>query len=418
MYTPDRDHATTLDAADPLAPFLTRFAALPQGLIYLDGNSLGRLPALTRDRLGHAVDEQWGGRLIRSWTEGWMELPFTVGDRLGAHLLGAGPGQTLLADSTTVCFYKLAAAALSARPGRTTIVTDTANFPTDRYVLEGLAHRHGLTIRWLESDPHGGPEPDDVATAIDADTALVTFSHVAYRSAHIADLGAITALAHDAGALTLWDLSHSAGAVALALDADGADLAVGCTYKYLNGGPGAPAFLYVAERHHGVLDQPIHGWLGRRDPFAMDPGYEPAPGIGQMLSGTPPILGLTAAQVGIELSIEATIQAIRAKSTALTSYAIELADATLARHGVGIGSPRDPERRAGHVSLTHPDARSLSARLIADGVIVDFREPDVIRIGLSPLTTRFVDVRDGLAHLKALLVDPSAPLRARRAAPG
>ncbi len=404
MYSPDRDRATTLDRSDPLAPFLARFAPIAPELVYLDGNSLGRLPALTRERLRDAVDEQWGARLIRSWTEGWMELPFSIGDRLGAHLLGAAAGQTLLADSTTVCLHKLAAAAIAARPDRTTIVTDTANFPTDRYVLEGLAQQHGMTIRWLESDPHGGPEPDDdVATAIDEDTALVSFSHVAYRSAHIADLAAITALAHDRGALVLWDLSHSVGAVPLALDADGADLAVGCTYKYLNGGPGSPAFLYVAERHHGALDQPIHGWLGRRDPFAMAPGYEPATGIGQMLSGTPSILGLTAAQVGIELCVEAGIEAIRAKSTALTGYAIELADATLAPHGVGIGSPRDPARRAGHVSLTHPDARSLSQRLIADGVIVDFREPDVIRVGLSPLTTRFADVREGLARLEGLI---------------
>jgi kynureninase len=403
VYTPDRDCALAHDAADPLAPFLERFVAPPAGTIYLDGNSLGLLPRQTREALHEAIDVEWGQRLIRSWTERWMELPFAVGDQLGTHLLGAAPGQTVLADSTTVCFYKLASAALSARGDRRRIVTDRANFPTDRYVLEALADAHGMTIDWLDTDPHGGPEPAQVAAVISEETALVTFSHVAYRSAHVAQLAAITALAHDHGALVLWDLSHSAGAVPLSLDADGADLATGCTYKYLNGGPGSPAFAYVATRLQGELAQPIWGWIGRRDPFAMAPGYKRAEGIAQLLSGTPSILGLTAARTGIELSAEAGIAAIRAKSTALTSYAIELADGRLADHGVAIGSPRDPARRGGHVSLTHPDARTLSAELIERGVIVDFREPDVIRLGLSPLTTRFADVHDGMSRLTELL---------------
>jgi kynureninase len=404
VYTPDRDAARALDENDPLAPFLERFVPPPPDTIYLDGNSLGQLPLATRDALRHAVDHEWGQRLIRSWSEGWMELPFTIGDRLGGELLGAAPGQTVLADSTTVCFYKLAAAALAARPGRTRILTDGANFPTDRYVLEGLADAHRLQIDWLQTDPDGGPEPDEVAARITEDTALVTFSHVAYRSAHIADLGAITERAHAAGALVLWDLSHSAGAVPVELDAHDVDLATGCTYKYLNGGPGAPAFAYVNRRLQADLAQPIWGWLGRRDPFAMAPGYERMTGIGQLLSGTPAILGLTAARCGIELSAEATIAAIREKSTRLTSFAIELADTELAAHGVGVGSPRDPDRRGGHVSLTHPDARTLSARLIDGGVIVDFREPDVIRLGLSPLTTSFGDVAAGIERMRELLV--------------
>lgn len=318
-------------------------------------------------------------------------------------MLGAAAGQTLLADSTTVCFHKLAAAALAARPGRSRILTDTANFPTDRYVLEGLADAGGLTIDWIEPAPSGGPEPEQVQATISQDTALVSLSHVSYRSAHIADLRSITQIAHDAGALTLWDLSHSVGSLEIALDADHADLAVGCTYKYLNGGPGSPAFLYVNTTLQPEISQPIWGWLGRRDPFAMAPGYEPAEGIAQMLSGTPSILGLTAAASGIELCAEATIAAIRAKSQKLTAHAIERADERLASLGVGVGSPRDPARRGGHVSLTHPEARRLSAELIAEGVIVDFREPDVIRVGLSPLTTRFADVDAGLERLGALV---------------
>jgi kynureninase len=401
VYTPDPEKARTLDAGDPLGAFTDRFVPPPDGLIYLDGNSLGQLPRETREALRHAIDHEWGQRLIRSWEEGWMELPFTIGDRLGESMLGAGPGQVVLADSTTVCFYKLAAAALRARPGRTRILTDAANFPTDRYVLEALADTHGLQIDWLDTDPDAGPDPNDVAAHVTEDTALVTFSHVAYRSGHIADLPVITEIAHARGALTLWDLSHSAGIVPLSLDADHVDLAVGCTYKYLNGGPGSPAYLYVNSSLSDELQQPIWGWIGRRDPFAMAPGYDRADAIGQMLSGTPQILGLTAARQGIELSAEATIDAIRAKSLALTEYAIERADPL---PGIGIGSPRDPARRGGHVALTHPDAQRLTRSLAEDhGVIADFRAPDVIRLGLSPLTTRFTDVHDAVARLSTAM---------------
>jgi len=401
---PASDRAAALDARDSLAPFLDRFAAICEGLVYLDGNSLGRLPRQTADDLGRLLADGWGGRLIRGWTEGWMELPGRVGDRLGAHLLGAQPGTTLIADSTSVCFYKLAAAALNARPGRRTIVTDTDNFPTDRYLIDGLAEQTGRTVKWIRSDPRSGPQPEQVQDALSGgDVALVTFSHVSYRSAHIADMPAITRLAHDAGALVLWDLSHTAGSVPAALDADDADLAVGCTYKYLNGGPGAPAFLYVNRRLTDELRQPIQGWLGRADPFEMAPGYEPAAGIARFTTGTPPVLGLTAAQTGIELSIEAGIDAIRAKSTRLTEFAIELADELLAAHGVRVGSPRDAARRGGHVALVHERARALTAELAQRDVIADFRAPDVIRIGLSPLTTRFADVHAGLATLKEVL---------------
>jgi kynureninase len=403
VSTPDRDRATELDSADPLAPFLERFVPPPAAIVYFDGNSLGQLPHATREALHHAIDIEWAQRLIRSWTERWMELPFSAGDLLGTHLLGAAPGQTVLADSTTVNFYKLASAALAARPDRTRILTDHANFPTDRYVVESLALAHHKQIDWLTTDPAAGPEPDDIEPLITEETALVTFSHVAYRSAHVADMQRITELAHAHGALVLWDLSHSVGALPVALDETGVDLATGCTYKYLNGGPGAPAFLYVNRNLQQELAQPIWGWIGRRDPFAMAPGYLPGEGIAQMLSGTPQVLGLTAANEGIALSAEATIAAIRAKSIALTGYAIELADEILAPLGVGICTPRDPARRGGHVSLTHPNANDLARQLSEAGVIPDFREPDVIRIGLSPLTTRFADVHEGFTRFATLL---------------
>jgi kynureninase len=333
LRPPSRDTAAALDESDPLRRFRDRFVIAEPDVIYLDGNSLGRLPRKTPPRLAEVMQQGWGGRLIRAWKEGWMELPLRIGDRLGSSLLGAAPGQVAIADSTTVCLYKLAAAALAARPGRTEIVTDHDNFPTDRYVLEGLAHQLGLTIRWIEADPASGPTPDDVAALTGPATALVSFTHVAYRSAFVLDLPAITRTAHDAGALVLWDLSHSAGALPLTLDADEVDLAVGCTYKYLNGGPGAPAFLYVADRHQGALRQPIWGWLGRREPFEMAAGYEPAPGVTALLSGTPPVLALSAVGTGVDLVIEADITAVDAKAIALGQFAIALADEWLAPLG-------------------------------------------------------------------------------------
>ena len=292
-----RDHAAALDAADPLGGFRTRFVA-DDDLVYLDGNSLGRLPRATLDRLRDVLENEWGTRVVRAWDEGWMELPVSIGDRLGSAVLGAAPGQVVVGDSTTVCLYKLASAALDARPDRREIVTDVDNFPTDRYVLEGLARLRGLELRWLRGDPCAGPTPAAVADLVGSRTALVTFSHVSYRSAFIASMAEINAIAHDAGALTLWDLSHSAGSVPVALDDAGADLAAGCTYKYLCGGPGAPAYVYVRRELQRELRQPIWGWLGRRDPFEMEPGYVPAGGVQGFLSGTPPVLALAAVDCG------------------------------------------------------------------------------------------------------------------------
>ncbi|HET6869020.1 MAG TPA: aminotransferase class V-fold PLP-dependent enzyme [Solirubrobacteraceae bacterium] len=381
-----REAAVELDAADPLREFRNRFVIDP-AITYLDGNSLGCLPQATIKRLDATVAE-WGKRGVRGWDDGWLELPLEVGDRLGDAVLGAAPGQTVIGDSTTVCFYKLASAALDARPGRTQIVTDVGNFPTDRYVLEGLARSRGLEINWVE-----GPSVE----AVGPRTALVSFSHVSYRTAEIVDMAQINAAVEDAGALMLWDLSHSAGSVPISLDGDHAPLAVGCTYKYLNGGPGAPAYMYVSRELQSELHQPIWGWLGRRDPFEMAPGYEAADGMRGFLSGTPPILALSAVDEGIRMVAEAGIEAIRAKGIALTELAIALAD-TIA--GVSVASPRDPSRRGAHVGLAHRNARELCARLIEGGVIPDFRRPDVIRLGLSPLTTRFVDVWDGVEALR------------------
>jgi kynureninase len=398
------ERAAALDAADPLASFRDRFVVADPGLVYLDGNSLGRLPRATAERLARVVAEEWGGELIRGWTH-WIDEPGRVGDLI-AGLVGARAGEVLVSDSTTVNFYKLAFAAVEARPGRRIVVTDRDNFPTDRYVLEGLARARGLEIAWVEPDPVDGPTVDDVAPTLAArrdEVALVTLTHVNYRSAAIADMAGITAAAHDAGALTIWDLSHSAGAVEVDLEAAGADLATGCTYKYLNGGPGAPAWLYVRHSLQDSLRNPIQGWFGRRDLFAMAQGYDPAPGITRWLTGTPGMLALAAVEEGVRIVAEAGIGRIRAKGIALAEFAIELVDARLANRGCSIGSPRDASRRGDHVAIRHPDARRLTAQLIARGVVPDFREPDSIRFGLSPLTTSFTDVARAVAALEALL---------------
>jgi kynureninase len=397
-----RQRAAALDASDELASFRHRFVQTDPGIVYLDGNSLGRLPKSTVERVRHVVEGEWGDRLIRSWDEGWMDLAARVGDLIASALIGARPGEVVVADSTTVNLYKLLAAALDARPGRTTIVTDRDNFPTDRYVVEGLAAARGTRIRWIEADPIDGPQPADVAARLDDDVAVVTLSHVSYRSAAVADMAAITRLAHEAGALVLWDLSHAVGAVPIDLHGTGADLAVGCTYKYVNGGPGAPAFLYVRMEHQGSLRPPIWGWFGRRDQFAMEQEWVPADGLTPFLSGTPPILSLAAVEEGAAILAEAGMESVRAKGLALTGFAVELFDAWLAPKGFALASPRDPGRRGSHVLFRHPDARSLYERLLERGVIPDYREPQGIRFGLAPLTTRFDDVVTGLATLAEL----------------
>lgn len=395
--------AAELDASDALAAHRDAFVTTPGVVAYLDGNSLGRPLLATRDRLARFVGEDWGDRLIRGWDEGWMDAPTELGDLLARTTLGAAPGQTVVADSTTVLLYKLVRAAVDARPGRDEVVIDTGNFPTDRFVAEGVAAERGLTLRWIDPDPLAGVTIDDVRSAVGPDTALVLLSHVAYRSGAIADLPEITRVVHDAGALVLWDLCHSVGALELGLDADGVDLAVGCTYKYLNGGPGAPAFAYVAEHLQGSIRQPIQGWMGAADPFAMGPSYEPAKGIRQLVSGTPPIVGMLPVRDMLALIGEAGMPAVRHKSEALTAYAVEVADELLLPLGARLASPRDPAVRGSHITLDHPAFQRATAELWRRGVIPDFRPPDGLRIGLSPLSTSFAEVLAGLTAVREVL---------------
>jgi len=396
--------AGPLDAADPLAPLVDRFVPAGDVVSYLDGNSLGRPVAATRARLAEFVDEAWGTRLIRSWDERWMALPTELGDRIGAACLGAAPGQTVVADSTTVLLYKAIRAALRARPDRHEIVIDDDQFPTDRFVVEGIAREHGATIRWIAVDKAAGVTVDQVGDVVGPDTALLIVNHVSYRSGWLVDLPAITALVHEAGGLVLADLCHSVGVVPMQLDDWGVDLAVGCTYKYLNGGPGAPAFVYARASLLPELDQPIQGWMGAADVFAMADGYQPADGIRRFVSGTPPVLGMLAMHDMLDLIDEAGIDAVRAKSLALTDYAFDLVDAWLVPLGVTVATPREADRRGSHVTITHDSFREVVATLWQAGVVPDFRNPDALRIGLSPLSTSFAELRLGIAAIRAALL--------------
>ena len=369
---------------------------------YLDGNSLGRPLRATAERLQEVVGDEWGARLIRSWEERWLALPEQIGDELGRVALGAAPGQTIVADSTSVCLYKVLRAAAALRPGRDEIVTDTANFPTDRFLVESVAAELGRTVRWIEADPVDGVRAEDVAAVTGPRTAAVVLSHVDYRSAAIADLTAITRAVHERGGLAVWDLCHSVGSIPVELDAGGADFAVGCTYKFLNAGPGAPAFLYVSSRHHEAFGQPITGWMGAADTFGMAAHYVPAPGIRRALSGTPPVLGMVGVQEGVALLAEAGISRVRAKAVALGQWVLDLADAWLVPLGFTVASPRDDARRGGHVTLRHPDAERLARVFIEHGVLIDFRRPDGIRVGLSPLTTGFAEVRRAMERIREL----------------
>jgi kynureninase len=390
----ERARAERLDTDDPLAAFRERFVIDDPETIYLDGNSLGRLPLSTRTRIAGLVD-QWGAELVSGWHD-WIELPARVGDLIAEAVLGARPGEVIVSDSTTVNLYKLAHAVAARREGA--IVAHAGDFPTDRYVLQGLAAALGRELRMIESDPVDGPDAGDVERAhAGGPVALVSLSHVDYRSSAVADTRAIEAAA---GAPVIWDLSHSAGVVR----AEGIGLAVGCTYKYLNAGPGAPAFLYAREDLQDGLRTPIQGWFGQRRQFDMGRDYDPEPGVAGFLAGTPNVPALVAIEEGARLVGEAGVDRLRAKAEALTTYLVELHDAWLAPLGFELGSPRDPGRRGGHVSLRHEEAwpicRALSERA---RVIPDFRAPDSIRLGLPPLYTRFVDVHDALARLRALV---------------
>jgi kynureninase len=400
-----RAGAAELDVVDPLGAFRGAFLPLADSgvVAYLDGNALGRPPAATLDRLIELVRDQWGTRLIRSWWDGWLELPRALGDEIGAVALGAAPGQVVFGDSTTVWLYKLLRAAMAARPGRREIVTDADNFPTDRYVVESVAAELGCTVRWLRPDPAAGVTVEQVQAVAGPDTAVVALSHVAYRSAFLADMPTITSAVHEAGALTVWDLCHSVGAVPVALDECGVDFAMGCTYKFMCGGPGAPAFAYVRTEHQRDLQQPIPGWIGHDDPFATGQAYCPAEGIARLQSGTPPIVGLAGVAEGIRLVAAGGIERIRAKAVALTEMVIELADAWLVPHGFTIRSPRDAAWRGAHIMLCHPGAARLAQALSDVGVIIDYRPPGDIRVGLAPLSTGYEELWRGMDVMREVV---------------
>ncbi|MFK4761804.1 kynureninase [Microbacterium sp. ZW T5_45] len=402
--------ARALDAADPLHAHIDAFAPAPGVTAYLDGNSLGRPLRDIPEKLAAFVREDWGTRLIRSWDEQWMDLPMVLGDRIGTLALGAAPGQTVVADSTSVLIYKLMRAALrqaqSPSEGgtpRTEIVIEAGNFPTDRFLAEGVAAETGMTVVWLEPDPVDGVTLSDVDAVLSDRTALVALSHVDYRSGALADMPAITDAVHAAGALMMWDLCHSAGVIPMQLDQWGVDMAVGCTYKYLNGGPGSPAFAYLRRDLQGVLLQPIQGWWSAADIFAMGREYVPASDIRQLLSGTPPVTSMIAMQGMLDLIEQASLDAVRAKSVSLTDFAVAAYDEVLAPLDVRLLSPRDAARRGGHITIGHPEFRTVTQRLWADGVIPDFRFPDGIRLGLSPLSTSHEETLVGVLAVRDAL---------------
>lgn len=403
MHT-DLDYAQQLDAQDELARY--RAAFVHDGdVIYMDGNSLGRLPRATIDRMGAAVEQEWGHDLIRGWHHGWYDAPQRIGDKI-AGLLGAGPSQLLACDSTSTNLFKLTLAALALRPDRRRIVSDTLNFPSDLYIIQGcidlLGGRHELVLAPTSDGVR--VEPAALADLIDERTALVTLSHVAFKSGFLYDMAAVTARAHEVGALVLWDLSHSAGVVPIALDACDADFAVGCCYKYLNGGPGAPAYLYVRRELQEQARSPIWGWFGQRAPFAFGLEYQPTAGIDRFLAGTPPMLSLLAIEPALDMLLEAGVERMREKSSRLTAYAINLYDELLAPVGYTLGTPRAPDQRGAHVSVRHGEGYRINRALIEElAVLPDFREPDNIRLGLAPLTTTFADVWHTVERLRRVV---------------
>jgi len=403
----DRQRALDLDQADPLAGFRERFVIEDEQLIYLDGNSLGRLPQATHDRLTEVVEREWGDRLIRSWNENWFEAPQRIGGKI-AGLIGADPDEVLVADSTSVNLFKLALAALQSQgPERNRIVTDDLNFPSDIYIAEGvlkLAGHQGELVVVPSIDGIHGP-CEDIIAALDEQTALLTLTHTAFKSSYTYDMALLTERARQAGVLSLWDLSHSVGAVPVDLHACGADLAVGCCYKYLNGGPGAPAFLYVRRELQERLQNPVSGWMGAANLFDFGLHYQPDPGIRHFLTGTPPILSLCAIEPGLDLLCAAGMERIREKSLHLSEFLIELWRKHLQPLGFRLNSPEDAACRGPHISLGHDDAQRIDLALIREmQVLPDFRKPDNIRLGIPPLYTRFIDVFDALMRMREVVV--------------
>lgn len=397
------DRASCLDADrhDPLAPFRQEFL-LPGGVIYLDGNSLGPMPRTAEARATKVLREEWGDGLVRSWNSaGWFQLPVRLGDLL-ARILGAAPGEVVLTDTISVNLFKVLAAALEIQaqdhPGRKVLLAEGDAFPTDLYMAQGLAR---LLDRGWQLRLTGPDRP--LERALDADVAVALLSHVNYRTGAMLDLAAVTARIHAQGALAVWDLAHSAGAVPIDLEASGADFAVGCTYKYLNAGPGAPGFLWVPKRLQPRFRQPLSGWWGHQDPFAMQPGFRPAPDIRAGLCGTQPVLSLAVAEGGLELAARADMALVRSKSLALADLFIKLAERRCAGHPLTLVTPREHARRGSHVSFRHPEGYAVMQALIARGVIGDYREPEVLRFGITPLYLGFADVWDAVEILGEVL---------------
>ncbi len=390
---------------DELAEFRQQFVITDPHLIYLDGNSLGRLPKVTARRLEQAVNEEWGSQLIRSWNAGWFAAPHRIGEKL-AKLLGAGERQVVVSDSTSINLFKLVMAALKKNPLRTCIVSDELNFPSDLYILQSCLSLLGdqYTLRLVPSRDGITIDSGDLAAALDDKTALVSLSHVAFKSGFMYDGQAITALAHRAGALMLWDVCHSVGVAPIELDAWGADLAVGCTYKYLNGGPGAPAFLYVRRDLQDQLFPPIWGWFADTAPFALNLDFHPAEGIRHFLVGSPPILSALAMEAGLDVVLEAGIERIRRKSVAETSYLVDLFDEQLAPLGFTLGSPREAARRGSHISIQHPEGYRINRALIEEmDLVPDFRAPDNIRLGIAPLYTSFDEIYEAVERISLVV---------------
>jgi kynureninase len=411
-----REHALALDCGDPLAPLRDQFS-LPPDVIYLDGNSLGATPAAAAMRAQQVIRNEWAHDLIRSWnTAGWFALTKRLGDKL-APLIGACGGEVVVTDTISINLFKILSAALRAQaardPARRVIVSERSNFPTDLYIAQGLIEQldRGYELRLID-------DPAELPDAIDADTALVMITHVNYRTGYMHDMASVTKLTHDNGAFAVWDLAHSAGAVPVELHHAGADYALGCTYKYLNGGPGAPAFLWVPKRHQNAFSQPLSGWWGHRAPFAMQSAYEPDDGIGRFLCGTQPIVSMSLVECGLDVFAQTDMQAIRHKSLALTDLFIDLVEARCAGHGLRLVTPREHRQRGSQASFEHAHGYELMQALIARGVIGDYREPRVLRFGFTPLYTRFVDVWDAVETLRDILATQAwqAPQYAERGA--
>ena len=402
----DASSAYALDAKDDLAPFRDKFVSKDPEMIYLDGNSLGRLPRATTTRLQDLVEKEWGERLIRGWNEGWFEMAQTVGDKIG-RLIGAQPGEVIVGDSTSVNLYKLALAAVLARLNRHQIITDDLNFPSDVYILQGITQQvPGRSLRVIHSaDQIHGPVAE-ITAALDERTALLTLSHTVFKSGYTYDLAAVSAAARDVGALTLWDFSHSVGSVPINVTEAKVDMAVGCTYKYLNGGPGAPAFLYVRRALQEQLRNPIAGWFGQANMFDFDLQYQPTAGIRRFMVGTPPIMGLAAVDIGVSMVLEAGMAKLRHKSSQQTDYLIALYHEFLAPLGFRLNTPTDPARRGSHVSIGHDEGWRINQALIHDAhVLPDFRAPDNLRLGIAPLYTTFVDLHTAVMRLRQLVAN-------------